>query len=100
MYLGVKTVIAKSFERIHAANLINFGILPLTFANESDYDVIGAHDTVEIIAIKAALEAGTDLMLHDATNGKRVSLKYSLSARQRDVLLAGGMLNFTRMKAK
>ncbi len=95
MYLGVKTVISKSFERIHAANLINFGILPLTFANEADYDVIGANDEIEINAIRAALEAGTDLMLDDTTNGRRVPLKYALSARQRDILLAGGMLNYT-----
>jgi aconitate hydratase len=100
MYLGVKTVISKSFERIHAANLINFGILPLTFANEADYDAIGANDEIEIGAIKAALEAGTDLMLNDTTNGRRVSLKYALSARQRDILLAGGMLNYTRTHMK
>jgi aconitate hydratase len=96
MYLGVKTVIAKSFERIHAANLINFGILPLTFANEMDYDAIGANDTIEIAKIKAALEKGTDLTLKDMTNGKTVQLKFSLSMRQRDILLAGGMLNYTR----
>jgi aconitate hydratase len=100
MYLGVKTVIAKSFERIHAANLINFGILPLTFMNETDYDVIGANDTIEIGTIKTALEAGTDLVLHDITNGKSVPLKYTLSVRQRDILLAGGMLNYTRTQMK
>ena len=53
MYLGVKAVIAKSFERIHAANLINFGILPLTFANEADYEAIGANEKVEIKDIKS-----------------------------------------------
>ncbi|MCK9418245.1 MAG: aconitate hydratase [Nitrospirae bacterium] len=100
MYLGVKTVIAKSFERIHAANLINFGILPLTFTNEADYDAIGANDEIEIAAIKAALEAGTDLMLNDTTNGNRVPLKYTLSMRQRDILLAGGMLNYTKTQTK
>jgi aconitate hydratase len=100
MYLGVKTVIAKSFERIHAANLINFGILPLTFKNEVDYDAIGANDTIEIGTIKAALETGTDLMLKDLTNGKSIPLKYALSVRQRDILLAGGMLNYTRMQMK
>jgi aconitate hydratase len=100
MYLGVKTVIARSFERIHAANLINFGILPLTFANEADYDAIGANDTIEIAKIKAALEKGTDLTLKDTTNGKTVQLKCSLSMRQRDILLAGGMLNYTRTRTK
>jgi aconitate hydratase len=100
MYLGVKTVIAKSFERIHAANLINFGILPLTFTSEADYDAIEATDMIEIGAIKAALEAGTDLMLHDATSGKRIPLKYALTVRQRDILLAGGMLNYTKSQTK
>jgi aconitate hydratase len=100
MYLGVKTVIAKSFERIHAANLINFGILPLTFINEEDYNAIGANDTIEIGTIKAALERGTELLLKDLTSGKSISLKYTLSARQRDILLAGGMLNYTRMQMK
>jgi aconitate hydratase len=93
-------VIAKSFERIHAANLINFGILPLTFANEADYDAIDAHDTIEIGKIKTTLVAGTDLMLNNTTNGKTIPLRYALSVRQRDILLAGGMLNYTRMQMK
>ena len=100
MYLGVRAVIAKSFERIHAANLINFGILPLTFANEADYDSVGADDKIEINDIKASLQAGKDLVLKDTTNGKTVALKYALSARQRDILLAGGMLNYTKAQAK
>jgi aconitate hydratase len=100
MFLGVKAVVAKSFERIHAANLINFGILPLTFANEADYNAIGANDRIEIADIKATLSKGADLALKDTTNGKTVMLKYSLSTRQRDILLAGGMLNFTRAQAK
>ena len=100
MYLGVKAVIAKSFERIHAANLINFGILPLTFANEADYDALSANDTIEIKGIKAALSKGSDLVLKNTTNGKTAMLKYSLSSRQRDILLAGGMLNYTRSQSK
>ena len=100
MYLGVKAVIAKSFERIHAANLINFGILPLTFANEADYDALSANDTIEIKGIKAALSKGSELVLKNTTNGKTAMLKYSLSSRQRDILLAGGMLNYTRSQSK
>jgi aconitate hydratase len=99
MYLGVKTVIAKSFERIHAANLINFGILPLTFEDEADYDVIKVNDMIEIAQIKAVLEKGTDLMLKDMTNGRTIPLKCSLSIRQREILRAGGMLNYTRTQA-
>jgi len=98
MFLGIKAVIARSFERIHAANLINFGILPLTFANESDYDAIHAGDEIEIAGIRAALAEGADLVLSDRTARKRIALKYSLSGRQRDILLAGGMLNFMRTR--
>lgn len=100
MYLGVRAVIAKSFERIHAANLINFGILPLTFASEADYDGIEAGEKLEITGVKAALGKGEDLKLTSITAGRTCKLKYSLSMRQRDILLAGGMLNYTRMKAK
>jgi aconitate hydratase len=99
MYLGIKAVIARSFERIHAANLINFGILPLTFSNESDYDAISGGNEIEISGIKAALTTGSELSLSDRTSKKRIPLKYSLSARQRDILLAGGMLNYTRSRS-
>jgi aconitate hydratase len=99
MYLGVKAVIARSFERIHAANLINFGILPLTFANESDYDSVSANDTIEIADIKGSLQAGRDLTMKDVTTGGTILLKYALSSRQRDILLAGGMLNYTKARS-
>jgi aconitate hydratase len=100
MFLGVKAVIAKSFERIHAANLINFGILPLTFASDADYDALGAQDKVEISGIKAALENSADVTLKNTTSGKSVTLKYSLTSRQRDILLAGGMINYTKTRSK
>jgi len=99
MFLGVRAVIAKSFERIHAANLINFGILPLTFANEPDCAVLGEGSDIEIVGILTALRTGSELSLIDRTSKKRIPLKYALSARQREILLAGGMLNFTRKKA-
>ena len=99
MFLGVKAVIAKSFERIHAANLINFGILPLTFANEADYDALNGGSEIEITGIKAALTVGSELSLSDRTMKKLIPLKYSLSTRQRDILLAGGMLNYTRTRS-
>ncbi len=99
MFLGVKAVIAKSFERIHAANLINFGILPLTFANEADYDAVSANDKIEISGIRPALEKGADLTLKDISNGKSIAVKYSLSSRQKEILLAGGMLNYTRSRS-
>jgi aconitate hydratase len=96
MFLGVKAVVAKSFERIHAANLINFGILPLTFANEADYDAVNSGDRIELGDVRKALEAGKELLLASKASGKTITLKYSFSARQRDILLAGGMLNYTR----
>ena len=99
-YLGVKAVVARSFERIHAANLINFGILPLTFASEADYDAVSSGDKVEIEGIKAALEKGADLTLNNKTTGRKIILKYTLSGRQRDILLAGGMLIYTKMHSK
>jgi len=100
MFLGIRAVIAKSFERIHAANLLNFGILPLTFAHEADYEAIGGGSEIEIAGIKQALAAGSDLSLTDRTSQKRIPLRFSLSVRQRDILLAGGMLNYTRMRAQ
>jgi len=100
MYLGIRAVIAKSFERIHAANLINFGILPLTFSRGEDYDKIGAGEELEISGIAAALTKGADLSLMDKTANLRIPLKYSLSSRQREILLAGGMLNYTKLMAK
>jgi aconitate hydratase len=100
MYLGIKAVIAKSFERIHAANLINFGILPLIFSREEDYERIGPGNELEIAGIAAALTTGADLSLLDKTTGLRIPLKYSLSSRQREILLSGGMLNYTKLMAK
>lgn len=99
MFLGVRAVIAKSFERIHAANLINFGILPLTFSRDEDYDRIGAGEELEIAGIAAALKQGADLSLLDKTANVRIPLKFSLSSRQREILLAGGMLNYTKVRS-
>ncbi len=99
MYLGVKAVIAKSFERIHAANLINFGIVPLLFANESDYDAVSPGERVVIDNLREALQAGSDLVLTTAAGGT-IPLRCPLSSRQRDILLAGGMLNYVRGKTQ
>ena len=93
LYLGVRAVIAKSFARIHAANLINAGILPLCFADPADYDRIAQGDTLELCDIHAGLESG-DFTLR--TNGECICLCGSFSERQRAVLLAGGLLNYTR----
>ncbi len=95
MYLGVRAVIAKSFARIHAANLINYGILPLTFADPNDYDRLSQGDELTLSGIFAGLESGT-FALTDRTTGETFALKCELSARQRDILRAGGLLAYTK----
>ncbi len=94
MYLGVKAVVAKSFERIHAANLVNFGILPLLFENPADYDRIEVGVALEAPDWRQAIEKGEPILLQVAGQ-KPVSCTYALSQRQRQILLAGGLLNFT-----
>ena len=99
MYLGVRLVVAKSFERIHSANLVNFGIVPATFANESDYDSIAQGSTFEVKGLRSAIEKGSD-EINMTVNGKSITLKLSLSKRQRDILGEGGLLNYTKKKMK
>ena len=93
MHLGVKGVIAKSLERIHTANLINFGIIPLTFENDADYEKLEAGDSVRIEGVREALGEGKPLVLKDETKGVEIPLKYDLTPRQREIILAGGLLN-------
>ncbi|MGA9098125.1 MAG: aconitate hydratase [Methanotrichaceae archaeon] len=99
MYLGVKAVIAKSIERIHAANLVNFGIVPLYFADESDYDSFEQGEKIIISGIRTALESGCS-EVKAKINGKEIKLKTHLSGRQRDILLAGGLLPYTVQERK
>ena len=95
MYLGVRAVVAKSFARIHAANLINYGILPLTFVNADDYDRLTQGDDVTISGIFAGLESG-EFTLTDRTTGETFALACELSPRQREILRDGGLLAYTR----
>ncbi|WP_304509097.1 aconitate hydratase [Anaerotignum sp.] len=99
LQLGVKAVLAKSFARIHMANLINNGILPLVFANEWDYDSIRLGDEFVIKyaadQIKSAVE-GQDVMVTHLRTGEEIATRLNISARQRDILLAGGLLNYTK----
>ena len=99
LYLGIKAVIAKSFARIHMANLINFGIVPMTLENESDYDKISEGDEIAILGFKEAIEKGDKAYLTLKKTGEKLALNLSLSDRQRDILLAGGTLNYTKNKA-
>jgi len=92
MYLGVKAVIAMAIERIHAANLVNFGILPLIFENKADYDAIEPGDSIEIRNVRKALEAQQPLTA--LVNGtKEVKLNYHLTDEDVKIILAGGRLN-------
>jgi len=95
MYLGVGAVIAKSFERIHAANLINFGILPLTFCNDSDYDKINQGDELEIIEVRKVIAGNGKLLVKNKTNGVSFCVTCVLSERQKKIVLAGGALNIS-----
>ncbi|MBO5027535.1 MAG: aconitate hydratase [Clostridia bacterium] len=96
LYLGIKAVVAKSFARIHVANLINFGIVPMTLANPDDYDNFAEGDQIEIAGFAAAVAGETEATLVNKTNGKTAKLCLNLSARQREMLLAGGCLNYTK----
>lgn len=98
MYMGVKAVVAKSFERIHAANLINFGILPLTFTREDDYDAIAQGDELEIPDARERVAAGEPLILKNRTKGTDIPVEYTLSERARHIVLAGGMLSYIKHK--
>lgn len=98
MYLGVKAVIAKSFARIHRSNLVNFGILPLTFTDENDYLVLDQGDSLELVDIKKQLKPGGILVVHNRTKNKEIKVTHLLSSREIDILFAGGLLNYQAQK--
>lgn len=100
LYLGIKAVITKSFARIHVANLINAGIIPLVFKNEADYDSISTNDELELSGIRSAIANGeTEFDVTNKSNGKSFTVMLDFSQRQRDMLLAGGLLNYTKQNA-
>lgn len=96
LYLGVKAVITKSFARIHCANLINAGILPLTFQNADDYDKISQGDELSLKGIKDAIVNNKPAILVNITKNEEYDINYDLSQRQKDIILAGGLLNYTK----
>ena len=95
MFLGVRGVLAKSFARIHRANLINWGVLPLELADPADYDALAAGNRLRIAGVTDGLAAGT-LTVQDETTGRRIVARCALTERERDILLAGGRLAHTR----
>ena len=100
LYLGVKAVITKSFARIHKSNLINAGILPLTFKDEADYDKIDQDDELELANVRECIVSNQPIVLKNITKGIEIPVDSDLSGRSKDILLAGGLLNYTREQAK
>ena len=96
LYLGVKAVITKSFARIHKANLVNAGIIPLNFKDASDYDKIDTNDKLVLPAIKSELSANSDITLINKTKNEEYKLICDVSERQKDILSAGSLLDFTK----
>jgi aconitate hydratase len=94
MYLGVKAVIVKSFARIHRANLVNFGILPLTFENENDYNLFDVGDAIELPDMKNRLKSKAGITLKNVTKNKEVKVTHTLTSREIDILCVGGLLNY------
>jgi len=100
LQLGIKGVLAKSFARIHMANLINSGIIPMTFVNESDYDEIENGDELLLDNAREQIKNGSELVIHNKTKNKDIKVKVTLSERQVEIILAGGLLNYTRKQSE
>ena len=86
----------KSFARIHKANLVNAGILPLTFENPADYNKITQGDKLSLKGLRKAVKDGEEIVLHNLTTGEDYKLTCDLSGRARDIILAGGLLRYTK----
>lgn len=96
MYLGIKFVLSKSFARIHRANLINFGILPLTFANPDDYNKLEQGNRLEIKNVHQSLKENKALTIKNIDKGNEFKASYDLTERQKEIIIAGGLLNYTK----
>ncbi len=99
MYLGVRVVLAKSFARIHRANLINWGVVPLTFEDPATWDALERDDRLRLDGLRAALAAGERVTVENQRTGARFTTTCGLTPRERDILLAGGILAHTRAQA-
>lgn len=96
MYLGVRAVMVKSFARIHKANLINYGILPLVLEKPETYDTLAQNDTLSLEGIRSSLENGSPFIVKRSSDGKTFTAKNDLDGRSRKILLAGGLASYTR----
>lgn len=98
LYLGIRAVVAKSFARIHAANLVNAGILPLIFVNESDYELVEQGESLKLEEVHKGIEAGVmtaKVIESDGADEAEIPLRVELAERQKKILLAGGLLKYT-----
>ena len=95
-YLGLRAVLAKGFARIHAQNLINFGVLPLTFIDPADYDALQAGDVLRLTDLRRMLIAGGDLLVENVTRQQMFRVRHSMSPRQVQFLLSGGLINWMK----
>lgn len=97
-YLGLRVVIAKNFARIHWQNLVNFGILPLEFMQEFDYDSIALGDVLAMRGLRSALQRGGEIEVENTTKGEKYGLRHRLSRRQVEMVLAGGLIPVFRQR--
>lgn len=95
-FLGLRAVVVKSFARIHAQNLINFGVLPLTFVDPADYIAIQAGDVLRLVGVRRALAEEQELMVENVTRQRSFQVGHSLSPRQVQFLLSGGLINWMK----
>jgi aconitate hydratase len=100
MYLGIKVILTKSYARIHRSNLINFGVLPLTFEDPDEFSKIRQGDRLRITRLRNALQGEGLLMIENVTQKRMLKVSHGLNPRQRQILLAGGLLNYTRERTK
>lgn len=100
LYLGVKAVLVKSFARIHCSNLINAGILPLTFKNEADYDAIDQGDVLSLPNVRKAVAEGLPIVVKNVTKDTEIPVICDLSGRSKDIILSGGLLSYTKDQLK
>ena len=100
MYLGIKAILTKSYARIHRSNLINFGVLPLTFKNPDDFSKIQQGDHLRITNLRSALQEEGLLKIENVTQQRVFEVSHGLNFREKEILLAGGLLNYIRERRK
>ena len=100
MYLGIKAILTKSYARIHRSNLINFGVLPLTFKDPEEFSRIEQGDQLRIENLRRGLKVNGILMVENVTQKRSIEVLHGLNQREMEILLAGGLLNYTHSRLK